>query len=184
MFPMSPLEMLKLAGGRKEVTEGMIIVGSHAYVWEDKPTLRVIRKYVEKYDKIKEMDFNYVHEWYAAMRTDKAIELALKKVPGDKLKGSDVWEGFLMIKDFDTGGIVPGKISYSEEERVALKEVRIDRVEGERHVLVASTEYKMLAPIYTEEYGKTHGKKSIYSEKSLKLLNLTPEEVGYNRIKE
>ena len=37
---------------------------------------------------------------------------------------------------------------------------------------------------YTEEYAKDKGKKSIYSEESLKWLKLTTEEVGYKRIKE
>lgn len=183
MFPMAALDVIKVAGGKKEAVEGMMIVGSLSFVWEDQPAFRVLRKYAEKYGETKELDQYYVAGWYMALRTDKAIELALKKVTGDKLKGSDVWEGFLNIKDFDTGGIVPGKISYSEEGRIGMEKIRIERVEGEKHILVTHVDRKMLAPIFTEDYAKARGKKSIYSEESLKLLKLTMEEVGYERIK-
>lgn len=184
MFPITELEMISIAGGREEVGNDVIIVGSQEYAWADKPTLRLIRKYAEKNREIGAFDHNYVHEWYAGMRTDKAIELALQKVSGDKLTGKDVWEGFLRIKDFDTGGILPNKITFSEEDRLGIEKVRIDRFEGKKRTLVDVTNYKMLAPVYTEEYAKSHGKKSIYSDESLRLLKLTVEEVGFKRIKE
>lgn len=182
MFPMSGYEMVKLAGGRKEVVSGMLIVGSQASIWEDKPTLNLIRKYAKKHGQLDQADHNFVHEWYSAMITDKAIELALKKVPADKLNGKEVWEGFLNIKGLDTGGIVPEKVTYNQDERVGMKKVRLDRLDGTKRKLVTYTDYKMLAPIFTEKYAKKRGKKSIYSEHTLKLLKLTPKEVGYKRI--
>ena len=69
-----------------------------------------------------DLDHNYVHEWYSAMTTGKAIEMALHKVPADELKGSHVWEAMLSIKGFDTGGIVPNKVTYSEEQRLGIGE--------------------------------------------------------------
>ncbi len=184
MFPMTSTEMIKLAGGRKEVADGALIVGGLAYVWEDQPALRLVRKYAEKYGDMVDLDNSYVHEWLSAMYTDKAIELALQKVPGDKLKGADVMDAFLKIRDLDSGGIVPSPVSFSEEDRIALKKVRIERVRDGKHVLVKYTDHKMLAPIYSEEYAKRHGKKSIYSDASLNWLKLSPEQVGYQRIKE
>jgi len=184
MFPMQSAQMIKLAGGRKEAVEGLLVVGGHAYVWEDQLTLRLVRKYAEKYGDMEGLDSAYVHEWFSAMYTDKAIELALQKVSGDKLKGADVTDAFFRIRNFDSGGIVPGTISFSEESRVAMEKVRIERVEGGHHVLVTYTDYKMLAPIYTEEYAKKLGKKSIYADQALNLLKLTADQVGYRRIKE
>lgn len=184
MFPMSALEMIKLAGGRPEAVKGMKIAGSHAYVWEEGPTLELIRRYAKKHGEEELLDHNYVHEWYDAMRTGEAIKRALQKVPAEKVKGNDVWEAFLTLKDFDTGGIVPGKVTFSEEKRVGLENVRLDEVVGEKGKLqlVTYADYKMLAPMYTEEYAKKHGKKSIYSMESLKLLGLNVEDVGYKRI--
>lgn len=186
MFPMSALEMIKLAGGRPEAVRDMRIIGSHAYIWEDGPTLELIRKYAKKHGKEELLDHNYVHEWYNAMRTGEAIRRAMKKVPAKDLKGEDVWEAFLTIKDLDTGGIVPSKLTFSEEKRVGLEKVRVDKVVGDKgkRELVTYTDYKMLAPMYTEEYAKAHGKKSIYSMKSLELLKLNVDDVGYKRIKE
>ncbi|RJR49511.1 MAG: hypothetical protein C4576_06815 [Desulfobacteraceae bacterium] len=186
MFPMSALEMIKLAGGRPEAVSGMRIIGSHAYIWENAPTLELIRKYAKKHGQEELLDHNYVHEWYNAMRTGEAIRLALKKVSGEKLQGGHVWDAFLTIKDFDTGGIVPSKVSFSEEKRVGLEKVRVDKIVGDKGKLelVTYTEYKMLAPMYTKEYAETHGKKSIYSMKSLELLDLDVGDVGYETIKE
>lgn len=184
-FPMSPLEMIKLTGGKWEAVQGMILIGSQAYIWEDKPTLKLIRKYAKKHDQTELLDVNYVAMFFDAMLTGEAIKLALQKVPGDKLKRQDVLEGFLRIKDFDSGGVVPSKITFNEEKRIAMEKVRVDRIVGEKGVreLVTYTDYKMLAPIYTEEYAKAHGKKSIYSAKSLELLGLNVEDVGFMRIK-
>ncbi|RJR30943.1 MAG: ABC transporter substrate-binding protein [Desulfobacteraceae bacterium] len=186
LFPMSALEMIKVAGGRPEAVSGMRIIGSHAYVWEGGHQLQIIRKCAEKHGETQLLDHNYVHGWYAAIRTGEAIRLALQKVPGDKLTRSDVWDAFLEIKDFDTGGIVPSKITFDEENRIGMKKVRVDEVVGKkgRRELVTYTDYKMLAPIYTEEYAKAHGKKSIYSDEALDLLDLKAEDVGYKRIKE
>jgi len=185
MFPMSALEMIKLVGRRPEAVRGMRIIGSHAYIWENGPTLKLIRKYAKKHGKEELLDHNYVHEWYNAMRTGEAIKRALKKVPAKDLKGKDVWEAFLTIKDFDTGGIVPSKLTFSEEKRVGLEKVRVDKIVGDKgkRELVTYTDYKMLAPMYTKKYAKAHGKKSIYSMKSLELLDLDVDDVGYKRIK-
>ena len=185
MFPMSALEMIKLAGDRPEAVSDMRIIGSHAYILEDGPTLDLIRTYAKKHNKEDQLDHNYVHEWYNAMRTGEAIRRALKKVPAKDLKGEDVLEAFLTIKDFDTGGIVPEKVTFSEGKRVGLEKVRIDKIVGDKgkRELVTYTEYKMLSPMYTKKYAKAHGKKSIYSMKSLELLGLNVDDVGYKRIK-
>lgn len=184
MFPMSGIpDMIKIAGA-EEAVNGMILVGDLANIWENQPELLKIREYAQKHGR-KDLDHNYVHEWYSAMTICKAIEMALQKVPADELKGSHVWEAMLNIKNFDTGGIVPNKVTYSEEQRLGIGEkVRIDRIEGKNVVRVGYVENRMLAPIYTEEYARAHGHKSIYSSESLKWLNLSPEEVGYKRIKE
>jgi len=185
MFPMSPLEMIKLAGGKWEAVQDMRLIGSHAYIWEDKPTLKLIRRLAKKHGKTELLDVNYVAMFLDAMLTGEAIKLALQKVPGNKLKRQDVLEGFLRIKDFDSGGIVPSKITFNEEERVAMKKVRVDKIVGEKGAreLVTYMDYKMLAPIYTKKYAKAHGKKSIYSAKTLGLFGLNEKEVGYNKIK-
>ena len=185
MFPMSPLEMIKLAGGKWEAVQDMRLIGSHAYIWEDKPTLKLIRRLAKKHGKTELLDVNYVAMFLDAMLTGEATKLALQKVPGNKLKRQDVLEGFLRIKDFDSGGIVPSKITFNEEERVAMKKVRVDKIVGEKGAreLVTYMDYKMLAPIYTKKYAKAHGKKSIYSAKTLGLFGLNEKEVGYNKIK-
>lgn len=186
LFPMAALEMIQIAGGKWEAVAGMKIIGSHAYAWEDEPTLKTIRKYAAKHNKTDLLALQYVCAWYAAMRTGEAIRLALQKVPGDKLNRSDVWDAFLEIKDFDTGGIVPSKVTFDEENRIGMKKVRVDEIVGEKgkRQLVTYTDYKMLAPIYTKEYAKAHGKKSIYSDKTLDLLELKAEDVGFETIKE
>ena len=184
MFPMSPADLIKLAGGREEAVNDIMIVGALADPSEDKPILRVIKKYAEKHGEMDRLDHNYFHPWYSGLITCKAIELALQKVPADKLKGNDVWESFLKIKDLDTEGILPNKVSFNEEKRLGLEKVRMDKVEGKKRILITNVDNKMLAPIYTEEYAKANGKMSIYSEESLKLLNLSAKEVGYKRIKE
>lgn len=184
MFPLQSEQMIKLAGGRQDVVEGVLVVGSHAYVWEDKPALRLVRKYAEKFGDMEGLDSSYVHEWLSAQYTDKAIEIALQKVPGDKLTGAHVMDAFLRVRNLDSGGIVPTPVSFSEENRVALDKVRVERIQDRKHVLVTYTDYKMLAPIYTEEYAKQRGKKSIYSDQTLTLLKLTAEQVGYQKIRE
>ncbi|MDY7034809.1 MAG: ABC transporter substrate-binding protein [Thermodesulfobacteriota bacterium] len=185
MFPMSPIQMIKLAG-RQEAIEGMRIIGSHTYIWEDQPSLRIIRRYAEKYNETNLLDLNYVAKWYDCMRTEEAIRLALLKVSGDKLKRKHVWDAFLRIKDFDTGGIFQNKVTLTEEERIGMEKVRVDEAYGKdgKKRLVTYTDFKMLAPMYTEAYAKAHGKKSIYSRASLEILQLKEEEVGFQRIKE
>ncbi|MDY7038184.1 MAG: hypothetical protein SV375_18730, partial [Thermodesulfobacteriota bacterium] len=87
---------------------------------------------------------------------------------------------------FDTGGIIANELTFTEEDRIGMKKVRVDEIinkKGARRK-IAHTDYKMLHPIYTEKYAKAHGKKSIYSEKTLKLLKLKIEDVGYKRIKQ
>lgn len=186
MFPMSALEMIKLAGGRPDAVKDMRIIGSHAYIMEEGASLDLIRKYAKKHGEEDLLDHNYVHEWYNAIRTGEAIRLALKKSRAKELKGQSVWEAFLQIRDFDTNGIVPGKVTYNEENRLGSDKVRVDKVVGDdkgKLELVTYTENKMLAPMYTKEYAEAHGKKSIYSMKSLKILGLNVEEIGYERLK-
>lgn len=184
MFPVGESELIAYVGGKVEPVQEVIIIGSHEDPWADKPTLKRVRDIATKQGVTKEFDHNYVHEWYAAMRTGEAIRLALQKTPGDKLKGSDVWEGFLKIKGFDTGGVFPNLVTLSEENRLGMNKVRVDKLVVNRRHLVTNTDYKMLAPLYTKEYAMSHGKKSIYSDETLKILNLTSEKVGYEPIKD
>ena len=186
MFPMVPIDMIKLMGGRLEPVKGMRTIGSFAYVGEDLPSMNLLRKYAKKYNELDTLGLAYTCGWFGAIRTAEAIRLALQKVPGDKLTRGDVWDAFLRIKDFDTGGIVASKVTFTEEDRIGMKKVRVDEIinkKGARRK-IAYTDYKMLHPIYTEKYARAHGKKSIYSEESLKLLKMKVEDVGYKRIKQ
>jgi len=184
MFPVPPKQLITMLEGRKNLVQDVVIVGAHGDPWSDAPAMRLIRKYARKHGKLEVYDDNYVHEWWAATRCCKAIELALREVPANKLKGSDVMRAAFRIKDLDSGGVLPDPVTFTEEERIGIKRLRIDKIQGERRKLVGYFPYKMLAPMYTKEYAKAHGKKSIYSEQSLQWLSLSADEVGYERIKE
>ena len=129
-------KVAELAG---DAAEGFLGIMPFALWSDDSEGVRFAKQLNAKYHPNRTYrDPQYLAGMLNAMIVVRAAEIALEKVGGDptKVTGSEMFEGFESIKDFDTRGL-SSLVSYGPDERRGAKQCKIVKIDkGE---LVAAT---------------------------------------------
>jgi hypothetical protein len=125
----TPAHMPVFVSAMGELGDGFVVAGGYP-PWDDPaPGIKWAADMQKKYRPNKSVTHSqYFGGLVEAMTQVEALRLAMLKTPVEKLKPVDVLNnGFLQIKNLDTGGIASSPLNYAPGKIEGVDKVRVDQ---------------------------------------------------------